>query len=437
VSADTAPPGRKLGVVGATALVMGTMIGSGVFLLPASLAPFGWNAVGGWMLTITGALVLAKILADLTRHHVGKGNATAFVRSAFGPVPEFLIAWVYLVSLATGAVTIAVAAVSYLSSMVPAVASTPAATTVSVLTLIWGVTGINVRSVRTAGRFQIVTLAIKLVPLLVVCVLAMLAFSGGEAATPPLEPEKISLSALNGAAVLTLWALLGFETASLAAQQVENPERNVPRATLWGAAMTGVLYLVVCSAISLLLPAAEVAGSPAPFATFVERFWDAGPAALIAAFAVVSCVGALNGQTLLMGELPRTMAEDGLLPRWIGGTDASGTPRRALIVSALAASVFAVLNASGGLKAAFEFMLVLSTSATLWLYVAIALAAIRLGVSRWLAVVGLSYALWTLWGAGMWGSGLSLVLMAAGLPIYWWARRERAVAPGGERYSAG
>ena len=434
---EPAAPRRKLGLVAATALVMGTMIGSGVFLLPASLAPFGWNAVGGWVLTIGGALVLAKVLADLTRHHVGRGNTTAFVRSAFGPVPEFLVAWAYLISNWVGIVGVAVAAVSYLSSRVPAVAATTTSTVLSVLGIVWFVTLVNLKSVRAGGNLQVVALAIKAVPLLVVVVLTVAVTSGGKAELPPFDAAAISLPALNGAAVLTLWALLGFECASLAAHQVDDPERNVPRATIWGAALTGLLYLVVCSAIALLLPTDVAVNSPAPFATFVERYWSAEPAALIALFATVSCIGTVNGIILVSGELTRAMAQDGLLPRWIGGTDGAGTPRRALILSALISSAFVLVNAGGGTQKLFEYLILLATSSTLWLYLACALAALRLGVSRAFAVVGTLYALWALWGADLKASGLSLVLMVAGLPIYWWARRERAVNTTGDGYSSG
>ena len=169
-------------MIAATALVMGTMIGSGVFLLPASLAPFGWNAVGGWVMTIAGALVLAKILSDLTRHHFGQGNTTAFARSAFGPIPEFLVAWAYLISNWVGIVGVAVAAVSYLSSRVPAVAATTTATILSVLAIVWAITLVNLKSVRAGGNFQVVALAIKAVPLLVVVVLAVAVTAA--AATP-------------------------------------------------------------------------------------------------------------------------------------------------------------------------------------------------------------------------------------------------------------
>ncbi len=414
---------RQLGVIAATALVMGNMIGSGVFLLPASLAPYGWNAVGGWIVTIAGALVLAWVLARLTRALPQAGGPTGFVEAAFGELPAFLIGWSYLVSIWTTVVAIAVAAVSYLSSFIPALGAGAFRPALAALVLLWAMTLVNLRGARAAGGFQIVTLAIKVVPLVVVIVLAAGLLAGGTGTIAPYEPGKISFGAINGAATLTLWALLGFECASLAAARVTNPEVNVPRATMWGTGLTGVLYLLVCSAIALMLPADVAASSPAPFATFVERYWAAGPAAAVALFAVVSCVGALNGWILLQGEMPRDMAARGMLPRWFAVTDARGTPRRALLVSAALASVLVLLNGSRSMQGLFEFLLLLATSATLWLYLAFALAALKLGVARVFAVLGAAYSLWTLWGAGLDASALSLVLMAAGLPVWWWVRR--------------
>lgn len=404
---------------------MGNMIGSGVFLLPASLAPYGWNAVGGWIVTISGALVLAYVLARLTRALPEAEGAIGFVRRAFGEVPAFLISWIYLVSVWTAVVTIAVAAVSYMSSMLPVLSARPFMPAIAAAGLLWTMTLVNLRGVKAAGRVQVVTVLLKVVPLLVVIALAAGALLAGSGEVAPFEPGAVSLSALNGAAALTLWALLGFECASLAAARVREPAINVPRATMWGTALAGLLYLTVCSAIALMLPQAVASASPAPFATFVARYWSAGPAALIAVFAVISCLGALNGWILMQGELARSMAERGMLPAWLAATDARGTPVRGLVAGSLIASVFALMNASRTMQGLFEFLLLLSTSASLWLYLACAVAAVRLKVAVPWALIGAAYALWTLWGAGLAASGLSLVLMAAGLPLYWWARRER------------
>lgn len=424
----TAGPGRKLGLLAATALVMGNMIGSGVFLLPASLAPFGWNAVIGWVLTIAGTLVLAWVLVALTRARPAARDPSGFVAEAFGPLAAFLVSWIYWVSVWTAVASIAIAAVSYLSGFLPAIGATPLLPALVAVALVWAMTLLNLRGVQAAGRFQVLTLALKLLPLLAVIALAVWALGTGSGELREFAPQELEPSRLTGAAALALFALLGFECASVAAARVERPEVTIARATMWGTAITGLLYLLVCSAIALMLPQGEVAASPAPFALFMERFGSANAGVVVAVFAIVSCVGAVNGWVLLQGELPRALAERGMLPRWFADTDARGTPVCALLASSVIATLCLLANASRSMQGLYEFALLLSTSAALWLYLACALAAWRMKVARWAALVGGLYALWTLWGAGVEASGWSLVLMALGLPLYWWARREAAAS---------
>ncbi len=413
--------GGRLGFWMCVSLVMGNMIGSGVFLLPASLAPFGWNGVAGWAITIAGALALALVLARLTLAFPQAGGPVGFVNQAFGRIPSFLIGWSYWVSIWTANVTIAVAAISYLSVFVPLLGRYPALATSA---LIWIITAVNLRGARTAGGFQLVTLLIKLVPLLTVIVLIALVLGRtGAASITPFPADGLKLSAVSGSAVLTLWALLGFESACVAADKVDDPARTIPRATMTGTLATGILYLIVCSGIALMLPVAAVAHSDAPFAVFVETYWAREPALLIAAFAAISAIGALNGWSLMQAELPASMARRGLLPRWLAGENAHGTPARALIISSVVATGFVALNSSKSTGDMFTFMATLSTSATLWLYLACALAALRLRVAIPIALLGLAYALWTLWGAGIVVSAMSFILMGIGFPLYWWTQR--------------
>ena len=430
-SAHSERPDRKLGLAMCIALVMGNMIGSGVFLLPASLAPFGWNGVAGWAITIAGALALAFVIARLTVAFPAASGPTAFVELAFGRVPSFMIGWAYWVSVWTANVTLAVASVSFLGLFVPAIGDHMA---ISTIALIWLVTAINWRGARAAGRFQIVTLAIKLIPLVTVVVLIPIAFGRGEPVTiTPFPAEGLSLTAVSGSAILTLWALLGFESASVAADKVANPTVTIPRATIIGTLATGLLYLIVCSAIALMLPAAAVATSEAPFALFAETYWGHGPAMWIAAFAAVSALGALNGWTLIQAEQPARLAEQGLLPAWFARTNRHGTPAAALLLSSAIATVCVILNSSKSTAEMFTFMAVLSTSVTLWLYLACAAAALRLRVAIPVALAGLAYAMWTLWGAGIGVSAMSLILMIAGLPLYIWT----IVSASGGRRSPG
>lgn len=415
---------RPLGLAAAIALVMGNMIGSGVFLLPASLAPYGWNAVAGWIVTIAGALALAHVLAALTRALPGSKGPVEMVGEAFGPVASFMIGWSYWVSIWTANVTISIAAVSYLSIFLPPIGTVPGLAAGSALLLLWGLTFLNLRGARAAGGFQLLTLILKLLPLAVVIVLVVVTFGReGAASLAPFAAEGLQAGAVTASAALTLWALLGFESASAAADKVADPERTIPRATTIGTLATGILYLVVCSGIALMLPPEVAVKSDAPFADFVARYWAPGPAYLVGLFAAVSAVGALNGWILLQGEVPLAMARAGRLPRWLAVTDAAGTPVRALIVSSILASLLLVANSLKAMGDIFTFMALLSTSASLWLYLACAASALRLRVAVPGAALGLAYALWTLWGAGPATSGLSLLLMLAGLPLYWMAKR--------------
>ncbi len=401
---------------------MGNMIGSGVFLLPASLAPFGWDAVAGWVFTIAGSLVLAFVIARLTVA-MPDANASQMIARAYGPLAGFAIGWIYWISIIITNVTIAVAATANLSSIMPVLAK-PGLGAVCSIAFLWAMAGINLIGARAAGLTQIATTCIKLVPLLVALVLLAIILSNGSAQVEPFPAQGLTGAGITASAALTLWALLGFESASVAADKVRDPARTIPRATLIGTAATGLIYLVVCSGIALTLPAAETQ-TGSPFGAFVSHYWSAGPASFIAIFVVISCLGALNGWTLLQGEVPLAMARSGELPRWLAATDAKGTPVRGLILSTVLASLMLVANSLQGLVALFTAMALLATSATLWLYVGCALASLRFRLAVPAAVIGLGYALWTLWGAGLVASGSSILLMLAGLPFYWWARRGR------------
>jgi basic amino acid/polyamine antiporter, APA family len=415
-------PGRKLGFFMAVALVMGNMIGSGVFLLPQGLAPFGWNAIAGWAITIAGALCLAHVLAKLTAAHEGAIGPAELVERSFGPLAGFLIGFAFWVSVWTGCVTIAVGAVSYMASFAPILGEHPS---LAALGVVWAMTGVNLLGVRSAGSFQVVTTILKVIPLLVVAVLIALIFSrAGTASLAPFPAEGLSLPSVNAAAALTLWAMVGFEAACAASHKIDNPQANVPRATFIGALLAGILYLIVCSGITLMLPADQVAASNAPFALFVSTFWSPTAASFIAFFAAISAIGAVNGWTLVQGELPLEMARRRMMPDWFGQTAANGVAVNGLLTASVLGSLLIFANSNQSMGGLFTFMALLTTSVTLWLYLACAFVALKRRIAIPFAVAGLVFGVWSLWGAGWEAGGLSILLMLAGLPLYWWARKQ-------------
>ncbi len=418
-------PAQTMGFWMALALVVGSMIGSGVFLLPVSLAPLGWNSVIGWLVTITGTLCMAGVFARLARAYPSAGGPYAFTREAFGRPPAFMVAWAYWVSLWTGNAAIAIAAVSYLSRLIPGLADVASLAAVAI---VWLLTAINLRGVRMVGRVQLVTTVLKLVPLVAVFGIAVFVLT--TTSPPPLapfDPADLSLGQVNTAAILALWAMLGIETATVPADKVRDPERTVPRATLIGTALAGVIYLFVCSAVVLMLPADQTAQSAAPFADFVARYVGGDWALLVAAAGAISALGALNGWILVQAEVPHAMAKDGVMPSPMARSSLTGAPVVAHLVSSGLLTAAVLLNYSRSMAGLFEFMILLSSAITLVMYVGVSLAAARLiaggrlGASlgfRVVVLVALVYSVWTVFGAGLEAAGWGAALVLAGLPLY-------------------
>ena len=349
--------GGKLGFWMCLALVVGSVIGSGIFLLPSQLAPYGWNSLIGWLVTISGALCLAYLFSRLAKALPYAGGPYAYVGEAFGPLPAFVVAWSYWVSIWAGNAAIAIAAVSYLSLFIPGLASMPGAGAVTAIAILWSLTAINCISVRAGGRFQLATVAIKLVPLAVVIVIAALIVGTGEpTSAPPFDQSELSLSSINSAAALTLWAMLSFEAASVASRNVRDPARNVPRATIIGTLIAGLIYLLVATPVTMFMPQSEVAASNAPFALFVGHYWSPAFGSLIGLFAAISAIGALNGLTLVQGEMPLAMARDGTFPKWFSKTTANGVALRAQLLSTGLATLLVASNFSRSVSGLFAFM---------------------------------------------------------------------------------
>ncbi|MBL0923241.1 MAG: amino acid permease [Sphingomonadaceae bacterium] len=426
---------RPMGFWMALALVMGSMIGSGVFLLPASLAPLGWNSVFGWLITVAGALCVAAVFGRLSRAIPKAGGPYAYTRAAFGDGAGFAIAWAYWISMWVGNAAIATGAVSYLSQLFPIVGRHGVSTAVTIA-IVWAFALINISGTKLAGQVQIVWTIVKLLPLVAVIGLAAyILASKGSVVIAPFASQNLSLGAISTATILTLWAMLGLETATVPADKVENPERNISRATLLGTGGAGLIYIIVCSAVVLMLPTALTAASPAPFALFVETYGGAEAGTAIAAFGAISALGALNGWVMCQGELPAAMARDGLFPAFLGKAAPNGTPRNAHLFTTCLLTIVILMNSSRSMAAMFEFLIILTTAIVLVMYLGCAMAAARLMTKgdivagpgfRTIVALAALYALWTIYGAGgealVWG----ITLLLAGLPVFWLMKIARA-----------
>lgn len=421
---------RALGLWSATALVVGNMIGSGVFLLPASLAPYGQASLYGWALSATGALLLAGVFAYLSRRHPIAGGPYAYARIAFGEFTGFIMAWSYWISVWCAVAAIAVAFAGSMAVIFPALAL-PGREAACALIVLWLGTAFNIAGVRTAGIAQLVITILKLVPLFVV--IAVGATRLDAASFTPFNPSGQGwLPVTTITAALALWALQGMECATIPAEHVTDAEKTIARATFIGVALAAVVTIAACTVVLGLVPLDRLKMSTAPFADAATRLWGSGAGVAMAAAMAVSCLGALNGWILVQGQVPYAAARDGLFPAYFAKVDAHGTPRIGLVVGSVLATVLVVANFAGSLVAVFTASILLATAAALLPYAFSAAAMLKLEwqsrePSAWrLAVAGfaLVYGIWALIGTGaealLWGAGLLL----AALPFYVLRRRE-------------
>jgi basic amino acid/polyamine antiporter, APA family len=404
---------------------MGNMIGSGVFLLPASLAPYGAVSLLGWAVSAAGAICLALTFARLSGYAPAAGGPYAFTRLAYGDLAGFLVAWGYWISIWCSNAALAIAFVGYLDPFIPAIVRNPPLAAMLAVSLIWLLTFVNVRGVEDAGRIQIVTTALKILPLAAVGIAGLLMFDATH-----LKPATDAglAGGIMATATLTLWAFLGLESATVPAGDTEDADRTIPRATLLGTSLTAVIYLIATVGVMSLLDTSVLARSTAPFADAARRVGGDGAAAVIALGAAISSFGCLNGWVLVVGQLPMAVARDGLFPRAFARMSSRGTPAFAMIVAASLSSALVAMNYARGLVALFTFAILLATLSTLVPYTFCSLAGFilhrrdpRYAWSAGAAVIcslAFAYSLFAIGGAGadvvFWG----FLLLLCGLPVY-------------------
>ena len=426
---------RKLGFWMCTALVVGNTIGIGIFLLPASLAPFGFNATIGWLVTVLGCVALARVFARLAREMPSSDGPYGYIRATLGDIPAYVAIWCYWVSLWITNAAIATGVVGYLGAVFPPVATMQPA--LVALALLWTFVAINLFGVRTGGRVQVLTTALKLLPMVAIALLgAWLLLTQPWAYTQHVPTAPLRMGDVLTASTIALFAMLGLESATVPAARVKDPARTIPRATIAGTVLTAVIYLIVSTVPMMLIPEQELATTSAPFATVMDRFAAAGVGRWLALFVVVSGLGALNGWTLLVGELTRTMAENGVMPAPLARSNRRGAPAVALLVTGAFGSGMILMSYSKSLVEGFTFLSKVVTAANLPLYLCCSLAlailwrrgekpAVRglLGIG----LLGAAYSVFAFVGLGHEPFVLGLLLAAAGLPLYVFMRWRRAL----------
>ena len=433
--AAPAPRRRGFGLTAATALVMGNIIGGGIFALPSAVAPYGTLSILAFAVLSVAAVLLALLFGKLARRSPVTGGLYVYPRDAFGPFAGFLSAWSYWTMCWVSIAALAVAVVGYVDVLIPLHGNHALEGLVALLAL-WLPAAANFAGTRWVGAVQIVSTVLKFVPLLLVATVGLFFVDAGNFGPFNATGDSVP-GALAAAAALLLYSFLGVESAAVSAGEVDDPERNVGRASVLGTLASALVYILGTVAVFGLVPHARLVESGAPFADAVNAItggtWGGTAIALVA---VVSIVGCLNGWILLAAQMPYAAALDGLFPQPFAKVGKGGVPGFGVWAVAVLGSALIGLNYTAGPDTTFRVLVLITTFTGCVPYLLSAAAQLywlargsrervrAAGLVRDVLVAGLSFgfSFWLIAGAGYAAVYQGVLFLFAGIPVYVWLR---------------
>jgi APA family basic amino acid/polyamine antiporter len=358
-----AAPGDGFGLPVAIALIMGSIIGVGIFNLPTSLAAIGPITLVSMGLTTVGAIALALMFAALARRLPADGGPYAYARVAFGNRLGFFNAWSYWISAWAGNAGIAVGWVLYVEVFINK-GHNKLLTILLVLVGLWVPAFINMSGVKNMGSVQMVTTVLKFVALAFMSIVGLFYIKSANF-TPWNVSGQSAIGAIGSGMAIALFSYIGVEVASVAAGKVRDPDRNVPKSTVFGTLATAVVYMLSLTAVFGIVPSSQLAESNAPFSTAINTMFGGTWAGYIMSVVVIiSGFGALNGWTMICAEMPLAAAKDGLFPDRFKSLSKNGVPVFGIVSATALASIAMAVNYIGSGGATVFTTLILMTGIT-------------------------------------------------------------------------
>jgi APA family basic amino acid/polyamine antiporter len=429
-------PAERLRLPAATALVIGNIVGVGIFLLPAALAGYGTLSILTFFIVSVGAIAMALVFGKLGARLPAGGGPYVYSRQAFGEFVGFWNAWSFWLTAWIGNAGIAVAWAGYVNYFL----SWDNVWGKIFLTLVglWIPVWINLGGVRSIGRFQLITTVLKFVPLIFIGIFGL--FFVSSANFGPFNASELPpLTAMSAAGALALFAFSGLESSTIAADRIEDPERNIGKASIYGCLACAALYLLSTIAVFGNVPHDRLERSTAPFADAVNNMFGGGFwGGVVALCAVVSGIGALNGWTMLMAEMPRAAARDGVFPRFFTLESSRGAPWTGIVLGTVLASFIAIWSYVTSANA-FNTILLIATFTTVIPYFFSACAhlywlvtggsptppgvnVVRMSEDLVIAVIAVLFSFWMAYGSGRDAITAGFLMMLVGVPVYIWVK---------------
>ncbi len=413
----------KIGFWSVFELVTISQIGSGL-MLPASLAAFGHISLLGWVLSSIGAILLAVMFTQLCTRFPRTGGPHAYVQEAFGLTASYFTGWTYWVISWVSTIAIVISAVGYFTPLLGV--HSHYFNLALEMVLIIGVTAFNLKGVYRAGNAKFIWIAVKMIPLLLVPIVALFFFDKTNLAVIDTTSEDTS-SILNSVMLLTFWGFIGFETATAAAGDVKDLRKTIPRALILGTLFVACVYIISSLGIMGVMPGEELMHSVAPYSDTAKILFGGKWHLLISFIACIVCITAVNAWTLASGQIALGIADDGLLPKVFAKRNKHGAPVFALLISCIGTLPLLVLTHHESLAEKVNTIIELSVTAFLFIYVISCVAYLKLlmtpkrkePVWKWLCgLVSLGFCLWIIFSTPLITVLISSLFVLSGLPIY-------------------
>jgi arginine:agmatine antiporter len=429
---------RRIGPLLATVLVAGNMIGSGLYLLPASMAATGGISVIGWVICAAGSLLIAGVFAFLAVVRPGVDGVVTYA-GALHPSLGFASWLSYWTSGWVGNIAVALAAVGYLTVFFPGLA-VPLVGLLAAIGITWATALASVAGPRLTASLSGMTLVVGLIPIAVATTLGLAHFDASLFAASWNVSGKPASQVIPASLTPIMWAFLGLESANVAAAVVDNPRRNIPVAALGGVALASVVYIAANVAALGVLPARTLAASTAPFADMVTHLAGWGAGAVVAVCAALKACGTLAGFILVTAESGRAGAASGFLPRQLSEIDPARRPVRDVLLVAMLMSLVTLASLSPTLGKQFNTLSNIAVVFFLAVYTLCAMALITATFAivdprtRWAArvIAGLAlvFCVATMISSDQSVTRPAFILMAISLPLWGLIRlRQRMIAP--------
>jgi putrescine:ornithine antiporter len=402
---------KKMNLMQLTFIVAVNMMGSGIIMLPTNMAKVGAISLLSWIVTALGSMAIAYGFAQAGLFNQREGGMSAYAEDAYGRAGYFNVFYLYFLSLAIGNVAIAISAVGYLASFFPWLSSTPMATCIGVIGLLWITTIANFGGPAITGRIGSVTVWGVIIPVGMLSVIGWFWFSG-ETFSAAWNPQGMSLGEGMGSSIaLTLWAFLGMESAAQNSAAVENPKRDVPLACMFGTLGAAVIYILSTTVIQGIVPNAELAKSTGPFGLAYQYMFNPTIGSIIMGLAVIACLGSLLGWQFTIAQTGKSAADQRMFPAFFAKVNRLGAPIMGMIVLGVVQSLMALSTISPSLSEQFSALVNLAVVTNVIPYI-VSLSALivmmqaagvperkyRLNVA--VAVVAMLYSVYAIYASG-------------------------------------